>query len=48
MLLSDTSIKRPVFATVIGLLLIAIGAVWLLVMVPALVTIGTHMAERFL
>lgn len=27
MLLSDTSIKRPVFATVIGLLLIAIGAV---------------------
>ena len=27
MLLSDVSIKRPVFATVIGLLLVAIGAV---------------------
>ena len=29
-------------------LLVGVAAVWLLVMVPALVVLGTHMAERFL
>ena len=29
-------------------MLVAIGAIWLLVMVPSLVVIGMHMAERFL
>ncbi|HVQ50664.1 MAG TPA: succinate dehydrogenase, cytochrome b556 subunit, partial [Mycobacterium sp.] len=29
-------------------MLAAVAAVWLLVMVPALVVLGIHMAERFL
>ena len=29
-------------------MLVGIGVIWLLVMVPALVVIGIHMAERFL
>ncbi len=29
-------------------LLVAVGAIWLLVMVPVLVMIGIHMTERFL
>ncbi|HEY5841170.1 MAG TPA: succinate dehydrogenase, cytochrome b556 subunit [Mycobacterium sp.] len=29
-------------------MLVAIGVIWLLVMVPALVVLGIHMSERFL
>ena len=40
MLLSDVSIKRPVFATVIGLLLVAIGIVLRLIALGGLYAIA--------